>query len=69
VEEIGATLKHSQRKREFSCTNYVQLAGVVAGGDARSKNLLKDIVAALGGIFGGEATFYSHLLNESSVSC
>ncbi len=43
-------------------------SGVVAGGDARSKNLLKDIVVALGGIFGGEATFYSHLINESSVS-
>lgn len=33
----------------------------------RTKNLFKDILSAITGMFGGETTHYSHLLNESSV--
>lgn len=40
--------------------------GLVSAADVRSKNVLKDVMAALGGILGGETTYYSHLLNEAS---
>ena len=33
---------------------------------ARTKNILKDILAAFSHIFGGETTYYSHLLNEAT---
>lgn len=40
--------------------------GLVSSADVRSKNIFKDILAAVGGIVGGETTYYSNLLNECS---
>ena len=72
VREIGAchracgSLKRVTRETQSTRQLYSS-PGVVAGGDVRTKNLIKDILAAFVGMFGGETTYYSHLLNESSV--
>lgn len=43
---------------------HLEEIGLVSAADVRSKNIIADVLAALGGMFGGETTYYSHLLNE-----
>jgi uncharacterized protein YbjQ (UPF0145 family) len=42
-----------------------QELGLVSAADVRSKSIIKDVLAAISGVVGGETTYYSHLLNET----
>ncbi|RHY19602.1 hypothetical protein DYB37_002484 [Aphanomyces astaci] len=44
----------------------VKELGVVSATVVRTKNILEDILAALGGMFGGETRSYSSLMNETT---
>ena len=43
-----------------------QVIGVVSAANVRSRNLMADLWTALAGAFGGEAGYYTHLMNEST---
>ncbi|OQR98536.1 hypothetical protein THRCLA_21883 [Thraustotheca clavata] len=44
----------------------VEEIGIVCGNVVRTKNILEDILAAFGGILGGETRSYTYLLNETN---
>ncbi|RHY32586.1 hypothetical protein DYB32_002410 [Aphanomyces invadans] len=44
----------------------IEELGVVSATVVRTKNILEDILAALGGMFGGETRSYSSLMNETT---
>lgn len=42
-----------------------KVIGIVSAGHVRSRSLPADLWTAIGGMFGGEASMYSHLANET----
>ncbi|EQC41642.1 hypothetical protein SDRG_01600 [Saprolegnia diclina VS20] len=44
----------------------IQELGMVCGNVVRTKNILEDILAAFGGVLGGETRSYSSLMNETN---
>ncbi|OQR90184.1 hypothetical protein ACHHYP_05724 [Achlya hypogyna] len=44
----------------------VEELGMVCGNVVRTKNILEDILAAFGGVLGGETRSYSSLMNEAN---
>jgi uncharacterized protein YbjQ (UPF0145 family) len=72
-DDITATIIPADRSDHFLVSTDSNLGdyrvskviGVVSSGHVRSRSLLADMWTAIGGMFGGEATLYSHLANET----
>jgi len=65
VQGGGAAVAREPKTRTPAVPQIVDEIGVVTTSHVRTVNVMKDVIAALLHVFGGETRYYSHLLNAT----